>query len=101
MEVGQDNANIAWLSDIVRSTGESLQVKYGSLYFYYLERATSLIETTIRREAVSSPIIAAVTLGVRGDFAALIGDDHDAFNFLVQAAIRILLDGSRSCRLLS
>lgn len=99
MTAGQERDNIAWLADIIISTDESLRLKYGASYWYYLETATSLIETTCRQEQLNSPIIAAVKLGVTGRFTGLVGNENDAFKLLLQAAIRILLQAPDSSRL--
>lgn len=99
LQAGGDDASTAWLAEIMTTVADNLQAKYKSSYLYYLERAMALIETTCTQEPSSSPIIVAVKLGVQGDFALIVGDDHDAFNLLVQAALRLLIGKSTPGRL--
>jgi len=72
-----------------------MDLKDGALYFYYLKRAPPLIEMAIREESIGSRILSAVTLGLRGKFATLVADVNDAFELLLQAAIRIFLHESK------
>jgi hypothetical protein len=98
LEARPDDASPAWLAEVLTTVADNLKAKYKSYYVYYLERAIALIETTCAQKPSISPLIAAVNLGVQGDFALIVGDDHDAFNILVQAALRILSDESALCR---
>jgi hypothetical protein len=100
-DMSPDSDSISWLANVVESLGESLQRKFGALYPLYLERAMELIETVSGREAGVSPIVTAVNLGVRGDLDRMIGDHDDAFKFLMQGAIRILVTEARVGRIVA
>lgn len=95
IENPRDSPSVVWLPDVVRSTGERMELKCGPRYFYYLERSTSLIETAITEEESGSPILCAATPGPRGEFAILEADDNDDCQLLRQAAIRLRPNESR------
>lgn len=96
-----DREGIDRLARILIVNAVRLQEKYGLLYWLYLRESIFFLELTMEREAIGSPILAAVHMGGRGEFTATGASEEDAFELLVQGGLAILLSDWRPSRTLN
>jgi len=78
------------LVEALVASDKRLNQRFGPAFEEHLDEARTLILMTMARQGTSSPLFAAVELGVSGEFGVANGDDNDAFELLIQAALRLL-----------
>jgi len=69
---------------------QRLRTRLGRRYEDLIEQGRAALLMAMIAHGISSPILAAVELGVSGDLTPIVGTDDDAFAVLMQAALHIL-----------
>jgi hypothetical protein len=84
-----DPIDLAILTERILLVGRDLETRVGPHYREYLEQAATAIAMHIQAHDDASPVSAAVDLASRGELIRYVGNERDAFELLIQAAIHM------------
>ncbi len=84
-----DPIDLALLTERILSAGRDLEYRVGPHYRDYLEQAATAITMHLQITKDVSPVSAAVDLAAKGELIRYVGNERDAFELLIQAALHM------------
>ena len=79
--IEQDSVSMEQLADLIEKRASTCRLRYGPLYDILLEQARTGLLMEMQRKDGMNLLSAALGMGLRGELAEYVGDEHDALHF--------------------